>query len=111
MRRIAVALSLVLVTAGLASCAESGVGAADAYKIGCPAIDSAAAGGSVAGKAAAAGLEQVKKSGQLDPEPERWVDAAIAVLGSNDPSKVSGETKKLIIDGCADNGYTLQNLK
>ena len=111
MRRTVVALSLVFATAGLASCAESGIGAADAYKIGCPAIDSAAAGGSVAGKAAVAGLEQIKKSGQLDPEPERWVDASIAVLGSDDPSKASGETKKLIIDGCADNGYTLQNLR
>lgn len=111
MRRTIVALSLVLATAGLASCAESGVGAQDAYKIGCPAIDSAAAGGSVANKAAVAGLEQIKKSGQLDPEPERWVDAVIAVLGSNDPSQASTETKQLIIDGCADNGYTLQNLK
>jgi hypothetical protein len=30
---------------------------------------------------------------------------------SDDPSKVSSEAKQLIIDGCAENGYPLRNLK
>ena len=85
MRRIAVAALLVTATLGLASCSETGIKAEDAYKIGCPAIDSAAAGGSVAGRATAAGLRKLSESGQLDPEPQKWVDAAIELLDSPDP--------------------------
>ena len=109
MRRFAVVIAAVAF--GLASCSGSGVQAADAYKIGCPAVDSAAAGGSLVSKATVAGLKKLSASGQLDAEPQRWLDAAIGLLDSNDPGAASAETKKLIIDGCAKNGYRLQNLK
>ena len=88
-----------------------GVSAEDAYKIGCPAVDSAAAGGSLVNEATVAGLKQLGESGVLDAEPQRWLDATIDLLESDDPSDVSAEAKKLIIDGCADNGYPLRNLK
>ena len=111
MRKVAAALLIsVAVFAGLVSC-SSGVSAADAYKIGCPAVDSAAAGGSVVGKASVAGLKKLRDSGTLDPEPQRWLEAVISLLDSDDPNQVSGEAKKLIIDGCAENGYPLRNLK
>lgn len=95
---------------GLSSCAEADISADDAYKIGCPAIDSAAAGGSVVSKAAVAGLKKLRDSGQLDAEAEKWVSAAIGMLDSDDPSAASDEAKKLIIDGCQKNGYPLRNL-
>ena len=111
MRKIAAALLIsVAAFAGLVSC-SSGVSAADAYKIGCPAVDSAAAGGSVVGKASVAGLKKLRDSGTLDPEPQKWLDAVISLLESDDPNQVSGEARKLIIDGCAENGYPLRNLK
>ena len=96
--------------AGLTSC-SSGVTAEDAYKIGCPAVDSAVGGGSLVSKATVAGLKKLSASGTLDPEPQRWLDATISLLESDDPSQVSGEAKQVIIDGCAKNGYPLRNLK
>ena len=95
---------------GLAGCSE-GVSAEDAYKIGCPAVDSAVGGGSLVNRATVAGLKQLRDSGALDAEPQRWIEATISLLESDDPSAVSAEAKKLIIDGCADNGYPLRNLR
>jgi hypothetical protein len=100
----------VAAIAGLASC-SNGVNAEDAYKIGCPAVDSAAGSGSFVNKATVAGLKKLSESGTLDPEPQKWVDATISLLESDDPNKVSSEAKQLIIDGCAENGYPLRNLK
>jgi hypothetical protein len=111
MRKVlpAVLLSLVAV-AGLTSC-SSDVSKEDIYKVGCPAVDSAVGGGSLVGKATVAGLKKLSESGTLDPEPQRWLDATISLLESDDPDKVSSDAKQLIIDGCAENGYPLRNLK
>ena len=110
--RKAAATMLVTLAAlvGLAAC-SSAVGAEDMYEIGCPAVDSAVRSGSFVNKATVAGLKELGRSGVLDPEPQRWLDAAISLLESDDPSAASAEAKKLIIDGCAENGYPLQNLK
>ncbi|HZA03811.1 MAG TPA: hypothetical protein VE617_04565 [Propionibacteriaceae bacterium] len=111
MRKVAATLLVSLAAlVGLAGCSE-GVRAEDAYKIGCPAVDSAMSGGSLVNKATVAGLKQLSQSGVLDAEPQRWLDATITLLESDDPSAVSSEAKQLIIDGCADNGYPLRNLK
>ena len=110
MRKAAHALVTLAALLGLAAC-SSGISAEDAYKIGCPAVDSAAEGGSLVNKATVAGLEELSRSGVLDAEPQRWVDAVVSLLKSDDPSKVSAEAKNLIIKGCADNGYPLRNLK
>ncbi len=111
MRRVAVAVALLIaVPLGLAGCAETEVTAEDAYKVGCPAVDAAAAGGTVAGKAAVGGLKALRASGQLDPEPEKWLDAAIDLLESGESRPSSDATRQLLIDGCADNGYPLRNL-
>jgi hypothetical protein len=95
---------------GLTACSP-GISAEDAYKIGCPAVDSAVGGGSLVNKATVAGLKQLSQSGALDAGPQRWLDATISLLESDDPSAVSAEARQLIIDGCADNGYPLRNLK
>ena len=95
---------------GLAACSE-GISAEDAYKIGCPAADSAVGGGSLVNKATVAGLRELRDSRVLDAEPQRWLEAAVSLLESDDPSQVSAEAKNLIIKGCADNGYPLRNLK
>ena len=100
----------VAAAAGLISC-SSGITAEDAYKVGCPAVDSAVGGGSFVSKATVAGLKKLRASGTLDPEPQKWLDATISLLESDDPSQVSSEAKQLIIDGCAKNGYPLRNLK
>ena len=111
MRRVVAVLALVFASVGLASCSEVNVQAEDAYKIGCPAVDSAVAGGSVVSKATVAGLKKLSGSGQLDPEPQKWLDATIGVLDSDNPNASSDSAKKLIIDGCAQHGYPLRNLK
>jgi hypothetical protein len=110
MRRLTVVVALVALL-GAASCSAADLKPQDAYKIGCPAVDATVASGSLAGKAAVAGLKQLSKSGQLDPEPQRWVDATISLLDSKDPKAAPSDTKKLIIDGCAKNGYPLRNLR
>ena len=111
MRKVAATVLLSLVAlVGLAACSAE-VSAEDAYKIGCPAVDSAAGSGSLVNKATVAGLRQLRDSGALDAEPQRWLEATISVLESDDPSRVSTEAKQLVIKGCADNGYPLRNLK
>ena len=67
------------------------------------------AGGSVANQAAIKGLEALRDSGQLDPDPAKWVDAALGALQSANPD-IPAEARTLLVEGCADHGYTLQNL-
>ena len=111
MRNIAATMLVSLAALfGLAGCSQA-ISAEDAYKIGCPAVDSAVGGGSLVNRATVAGLKQLRDSGELDAEPQRWIEATISLLDSDDPSAVSAEAKKLIIDGCADNGYPLRNLR
>jgi len=110
MRRAAAALLAALVLA-VASCAEANIEPQDVYRVGCPAVDGAVAGGSVAKKATVAGLRRLSESGRLDPEPQRWLDAVISVLTSANPEDVPADARQLIIDGCAKNGYPLTNLK
>ena len=110
MRRVVVATVLAFAALlGLTSCAAD-VQASDAYKIGCPAVDAAAGGGTMVSKVTLAGLKKLSESGRLDPEPQRWLDATISLLESDDPKDASSDAKKLIIDGCAKNGYPLHNL-
>lgn len=92
----------------LSGCAEAGVTAQDAYKVGCPAIDAVAASGSTVGKVAVVGLEKLRESGSVKGEGARWLDLSIDFL--KNPEKVPAEGKKLLVDGCAANGYTLQNV-
>ncbi len=94
---------------GLGACASSGITAEDAYPIACPAVDSFVAGGDVAGKATLAGLRRLRDTGALDAEPQRWLDATISLLESDDPTAISESAKQLIIQGCADHGYALRN--
>ena len=108
--RFGLLLATVLTVAGLTGCTSDSQGAQDAYKIGCPALDTAMAGGSVANQAAIKGLEAIRDLGQLDPEPAKWVDAALGALQSANPDDIPAEARTLLVDGCADHGYTLQNL-
>jgi hypothetical protein len=112
MRRVVVATLLAFTAAsGLTSCTQTEVQAAEVYQIGCPAVDAAVGGSSAVSKVTVAGLKKISESGQLDPEPQRWVDATISLLESDDPKNPPSDVKKLIIDGCAKNGHPLQNLK
>jgi hypothetical protein len=112
MRRVVVATLLGFTALlGFTSCAQTPVQAADVYKIGCPAVDAAVGGGSAVSKVTVVGLKKLSESGKLDPEPKRWVDATISLLESDDPKNPPSDAKKLIIDGCARNGYPLHNLK
>jgi hypothetical protein len=108
MRRVIVATLLAATSViGLASCAQTDLQPADVYKIGCPAVDVAVEGGSVVSKVTVAGLRKLSQSGT---DAQRWVDATISLLDSKDPKNPPSDVKKLIIDGCAKNGYPLQNL-
>lgn len=108
--RVGLLVAAGLTVAGLTSCTSQPQAAEDAYRIGCPALDTAMAGGSVANQAAVRGLEALRDSGQLDPDPAAWVDAAIGALQSADPDDIPTEARTLLIKGCADHGYELQNL-
>jgi hypothetical protein len=110
MHRLAGAVVAVLLLA-VAGCSQADVQPEDAYRIGCPAVDGAVASGSVAKKATVAGLKKLSASGQLDPEPQQWVDATISLLNAAKPEDIPADARALIVDGCADNGYPLQNLK
>ena len=108
-RRVATGV-VVLALGGLSSCSAA-VSEKDAYSIGCPAIDSALATGSVGNKAAVAGLKQLRKSESLSDDARKWADSAITLLESSDPQDVPAEARALIVDGCANNGFPLRNLK
>jgi hypothetical protein len=113
MRRVVAALALTFaILLGFGSCAQTdiNISASDIYKIGCPAVDAAAEGGSMVSKVTVAGLKKLSESGKLDPEPQRWLDAVISMLDSEDPKNAPDDVQKLIKDGCAKNGYPLQNL-
>jgi len=101
-----------VLAAGLAlsGCGQGDIQAADAYKVGCPAVDAAAGSAPAIRSAAASGLKQLRDSAQLDPQPTAWVNAAVEFLESDDPNKAPSETKKRLIDGCATNGYPLKNV-
>lgn len=111
LHRVGLVIAAIVTTVGLTACTSDTQAEQDAYKIGCPALDTALAGGSVANQAAIKGLEALRDSGQLDPQPKQFVDAALDVLTSADPDDIPADAKKLLIDGCSDHGYTLQNLR
>jgi hypothetical protein len=109
-RAVAASVLTLTVLLGFGSCAQANISASDIYKIGCPAVDAAAGGSSMVSKVTVAGLKKLSESGKLDPEPQRWLDAVISVLDSEDPKNAPDDVQKLIKDGCAKNGYPLQNL-
>ncbi|HEU5483925.1 MAG TPA: hypothetical protein VFU98_03385 [Microlunatus sp.] len=111
LRRLGLVLAAGLAVAGLSACSSDSATAEDAYKIGCPALDAAVAGGSVANQAAIKGLQAILDTGQLDAEPQRWVNAAISALESGAVEDMPAEARTLLVDGCADHGYPLKNLK
>jgi len=92
----------------LTGCTQANLTASDAYKVGCPALDAVAASGSVVGKVALAGMQQLHDSGAVTGEAKQWVEVSIQFL--SDPNKVSAEQKQQLKDGCAANGYTLKNV-
>ena len=104
-------LLALAVTAGLAGCTTSEVQPEDVYKIGCPAVDAAVGGGRLTNKAAVAGLKHLRDSGRLNPEATAWVDATVGLLEASSVEDVPAEARRLIVDGCAKNGYPLDNLK
>jgi hypothetical protein len=109
-RRIGLAIAAVVTALTLSSCADTGVSAQDAYKIGCPAVDTVLGGGDVANGVTVTGLKALRGSGQLGPEAQAWLDAVITTLESSNPNDLPPEVKTLVVDGCAKNGYQLQNL-
>jgi hypothetical protein len=111
MHRVVAATVLTLaVLLGFGSCAQTDISPSDIYRIGCPAVDAAAGGSSAVSKVTVAGLKKLSESGKLDPEPQRWVNAVITLFDSEDPRNAPDDVQKLIKDGCAKNGYPLQNL-
>lgn len=109
MSRVTVIAAAVATAAlSLSGCAEVGLSTQDAYKVGCPAIDTVAGSGSAVSKVTLSGLQQLSDSGNVTGETKGWLDAAIAFL--SDPNTVSAEAKKMLRDGCAANGYELKNI-
>lgn len=108
-RRLALLLAGVVLL-GASACSSDDPAPEDAYKIGCPALDAALAGGSVLNRAAVKGLEAVRDSGQLDPDPTAWVETALGVLTASDPQDIPADARKILVDGCEEHGYPLKNL-
>ena len=109
--KIVSASAAVAAAVGLAGCSQTSVTSADAYKIGCPAIDATVASGSVANRVAVSTLQEVRDRAHPSKQTKRWLNASIDLLTAENPDAVSPRAKKLIIDGCKRNGYPLQNLK
>ena len=109
--RLGLLLAAGLTVTGLSACSSESVTAEDAYNIGCPALDAAVAGGSVANTAAIKGLTAIRDSGQLDPQAQEWVDAAVTALESGSAEDIPADARTLLVDGCADHGHELKNLK
>lgn len=107
---------IVCVAAGIAAafamvgCSQTNLTTEDAYKIGCPAIDATVASGQVANDVAVTTLKEVRDRARPSKDTTKWLNAAIGLLTSDHPNALSRQTKKLIIKGCKENGYPLQNL-
>ena len=109
-RKAVLVLAATLTCVGLAACSPDSASAEDAYKIGCPALDAAVAGSGTVKDAAVKGLETIRDSGQLDPQPEQWLETAIKALKASNPKDLPADARKTLVDGCADHGYHLKNL-
>lgn len=94
----------------MVGCSQTNLTIEDAYKIGCPAIDATVATGSVANDVAVSTLKEIRDRAHPSQETKKWLNAAISLLTSDHPNALSRQTKKLIIKGCKENGYPLQNL-
>lgn len=105
-----VAVAAVAVAVVVAGCSQTNLTAEDAYKIGCPAIDATVASGQVANDVAVTTLKEVRDRAHPSKQTRQWLDAAIQLLTSDHPNSLSRDTKNLIIKGCKENGYQLQNL-
>ncbi|WP_188894608.1 hypothetical protein [Microlunatus endophyticus] len=108
-KMVSIALAVAAIAA-LAGCSQTNLTTEDAYKIGCPAIDATVASGSVANEVAVTTLKEVRDRSHPSKDTKKWLDAAIALLTSDHPTHTSKQAKKLIIRGCKENGYPLQNL-
>ena len=56
------------------------------------------------------GLQVIRDSGQLDPQPQEWLETAIKGLQASSPKDLPADARRTLVDGCADAGYPLQNL-
>ena len=110
-RRTAVSLAVLASLSGLTACSESDVDAADAYRVGCPALDAVLGGGGLAKKAGVAALRKLSEQPELGDEARQWLAAAAPVLNNAGADDLPASTKAVLVDGCSDNGYQLQNLK
>lgn len=99
-----------MVLVALSACSQSDLTTEDAYKIGCPAIDATVASGAVANDVAVTTLREVRARSHPSKDTKKWLDSAIDLLTTDHPNHLSTQTKKLIIKGCKENGYPLQNL-
>jgi hypothetical protein len=96
---------------GLTGCSDSPVDAADAYQVACPLVDATIAGGSVTNRAALAGLKALRDSRQLAAESQQWLESAITVLESANPEDLPADVRQRVVDGCAEHGHPLRNLR
>jgi hypothetical protein len=103
-------LTTVGLTIGLSGCSADAQSAQDAYRIGCPALDAAVSGSGTVKDATIKGLEVIRDSGQLDPQPQEWLDTAIKGLTASSPKDLPADARKKLVGGCADHGYPLKNL-
>lgn len=107
---VAAVVAAAVPMAGLVGCSQTNLTTEDAYKIGCPTIDATVASGQVANDVAVTTLKEVRDRAHPSKDTKKWLNAAIGVLTSDHPTALSRQTKKLIIKGCKENGYPLQNL-
>ena len=105
-----VASLAVVSLVGLAGC-SAGVTADDVYRVGCPAVDTVAGGGTLVGKASVKGLQQLYDSKTLGADAQRWLGNAITFLRSGDPKALPAGARSEIVKGCAAHGYPLTNLR
>lgn len=110
LKRAALLAAVLLAGAGLTACSTDSQSAQDAYRLGCPALDATISGSGTAKDATIKGLQMIRDSGQLDPQPQKWLETAIKGLKASSPKDLPADARKTLVSGCADHGYPLENL-
>src|SRR5215210_727487 len=96
-RNLVVSLTAAVSLSGLVACSDAGITEADAYQIGCPALDAVVGGGSLGSKATVATLKKIREQPKLGDQTTRWLDAAIGALETTNPNDMPADAKAMLI--------------
>jgi hypothetical protein len=86
------------------------IDSADAYNVGCPAVDTALGAGYLARKAASVVLGKLAGNDNLSSDQREWLKDAKELVSASKPDDVPGSVRGRISKACKDHGHPLSNL-